>query len=152
MRITSPAFRHDEHIPRRYTREGEDKSPPLKFESVPAEAKSLVLIMDDPDAPHGTFTHWILFDLDPRTTEIGEGHVPESAREGTTDWGISDYGGPKPPSGNHRYFFKLYALNNKPYLPRGATRRQVEDEMKGHVMDAAELMGRYAAAVAAPVM
>lgn len=150
MRITSPAFRHGEHIPRQYTRNGEDKSPPLQIEAVPANTKSLVLIMDDPDAPDGTFTHWIVFDIDPKTTGLAEGHAPESAREGTTDWGISEYGGPKPPSGDHRYFFKLYALNHKPYLPRGATRRQVEEELKGHVIEAAELMGRYAAAVPAP--
>ena len=149
MRITSPAFREGEHIPRQYTRDGEDKNPPLEIEGVPANAKSLVLIMDDPDAPRGTFTHWILFDLDPKTTEIGEGHAPESARQGTNDWVVSEYGGPKPPSGEHRYFFRLYALDERPYLPRGSTRHQVEEAMKNHVLETAELMGRYASAIPA---
>lgn len=146
MRITSTAFRHGERIPRQYTRDGEDKSPPLHIEGVPADTRSLVLIMDDPDAPRGTFTHWVVFDLEPKTVDIGENHAPEQARQGSTDWGESQYGGPKPPSGEHRYFFRLYALDTKLNLPRGSRRRGIEQAMQGHVLDMAELMGRYATA------
>ena len=149
MRIMSSAFRNGEHIPREYTRDGDDKSPPLHIEGVPVTAKSLVLIVDDPDAPRGTFTHWLLFDIDPKRVAIDEDQAPEEARQGKTDWGEAEYGGPKPPSGEHRYFFKLVALDKELGLPRGSTRRQIEAAMKGHVLAKAELMGRYASAVAA---
>jgi Raf kinase inhibitor-like YbhB/YbcL family protein len=143
MRITSPVFRNGDFLPRQYTRDGEDKSPPLRIEDVPANTQSLVLIVDDPDAPRGVFTHWIVFDLDPKTFDIGEDHAPENARQGTNDWGQVEYGGPKPPSGEHRYFFRLFALDRKLDLSRGSTRRQVEGAMQGHVIATAELMGRY---------
>jgi len=146
MKITSPAFRHGEHIPRLYSRDGEDKSPPLHIEGVPANARSLVLIVDDPDASGGLFAHWVVFDVDPRTMEIGEDHVPEEGRQGTNSWGEAEYGGPQPPLGEHRYFFHVYALDTKLDLPQGATRAEVERAMSGHVLDVAELMGRYAAA------
>jgi Raf kinase inhibitor-like YbhB/YbcL family protein len=149
MRIMSSAFRNGDHIPQQYARDAEDKSPPLHIEGVPVTARSLVLIVDDPDAPQGTFTHWLLFDIDPKRIDIDEDHVPEEARQGTTDWGEAEYGGPQPPSGEHRYFFRLYALNTKLDLPNEATRRQVDTAMNGHVLTTAELMGRYAAAVAA---
>jgi Raf kinase inhibitor-like YbhB/YbcL family protein len=145
MRITSPAFRDGEYIPRQYSRNGEDKSPPLRIEQVPTGTRSLVLIMDDPDAPGATFTHWIVFDLDPKTTEIGEDHAPENARQGTNDYGETQYGGPQPPSGVHRYFFRVFALDTKLNLPRGAERIEIEEAMHGHELDSAELMGRYAA-------
>jgi len=146
MKITSPAFRGGERIPRQYSRDGEDKSPPLQIEGVPANARSLALIVDDPDAPGGLFTHWVVFDLDPRTMEIGEDHAPEEGCQGTNSWGETQYGGPQPPSGEHRYFFHAYALDTKLDLPQGATRTEVERAMSGHVLDVAELMGRYAAA------
>ena len=151
MRITSLAFRDGEHIPQQYSRYGQDKSPPLHIEGVPENAEGLVLIMDDPDAPRGTFTHWIVFDLDPKTEEIEENHAPRNARQGTNDWGQTEYGGPKPPSasGEHRYFFRLYALDEKIDLPRGSSRGEIENAMHDHVIDRAELMGRYAAAVPA---
>ena len=107
--------------------------------------------MDDPDAPHGTFTHWVVFDMDPKVVDLGEDHAPENARQGTNDWGQVEYGGPKPPSGEHRYFFHLYALDTKLNLPRGSTRLQVEQAMQGHVLDRAELIGRYASAQAQPI-
>lgn len=144
MKITSPAFHHGEFMPRQYTRYDADKSPPLRIEGVPANTRSLVLIMDDPDAPRGTFTHWIVFDLDPKTVDIGEDHAPEQARQGSNGWGETQYGGPRPPSGEHRYFFRLFALDTKLDLPRGSTRQEVEGAMRGHVIDTAELMGRYA--------
>ena len=148
MRIISSAFRSGEHIPRQYSRDGDDKSPPLHIEGVPVTANSLVLIVDDPDAPRGTFTHWLVFDIDPKRVEIDEGHAPEEARQGESDWGQAEYGGPQPPSGEHRYFFRLYALDTKLDLPRGASRREIEAAMKGHVLATAELIGRYAAAMA----
>src|SRR5437762_13679827 len=126
MRVSSTAFRDGERMPRQYSRDGEDKSPPLTIADVPPNTRSLVLIMDDPDAPHGTFTHWVVFDMDPKVVDLGEDHAPENARQGTNDWRQVEYGGPKPPSGEHRYFFRLYALDTKLNLPRGSTRLQVE--------------------------
>src|SRR5882762_7399525 len=146
MRISSLAFRDGEHIPQQYSRYGDDKSPPLRFEGVPANAESLLLIMDDPDASRGLFTHWVVFDIDPKTAEIDEDHAPETpARQGKNSWDETQYGGPRPPSGEHRYFFRLYALNMKLNLPRGSDRERVENAMEGHVIAEAELMGRYAA-------
>src|SRR5439155_23476142 len=121
MKIESPAFAHGASMPEKYSKRGGNVSPPLVFSEVPVSAKSLVLIMDDPDAPHGRFTHWLVFDLDPKTEEIGEDHAPHNARQGTNDWGQAEYGGPKPPLGEHRYFFRLYALDEKIDLPRGST-------------------------------
>ena len=145
MRITSPAFRDGEYMPRQYSRNGEDKSPPLQIAEVPLNTRTLVLIMDDPDAPSGTFTHWIVFDLDPKTREIGEDRAPENARQGINDYGQAEYGGPHPPSGVHRYYFRIYALDTRLDLPRGSTRRQIEDAMNGHVLETAQVIGRYAA-------
>ncbi len=144
MRLFSSAFRNGEPIPRQYSRDGADQSPPLHIEGVPVTAKSLVLIVEDPDAPRGTFTHWILFNLDPKRVEIEEDQVPEEARQGTSDWGQLGWGGPKPPSGEHRYVFRLYALDLKLPLPEGVDRPRVEAAMKGHVLASTELMGRYA--------
>jgi Raf kinase inhibitor-like YbhB/YbcL family protein len=147
MRISSPAFRNGERIPRQYSRYGQDKSPPLRIEDVPVNATSLVLIMDDPDAPSGTFTHWTVFDLDPKTVDIGEDHAPENARQGINDYGETQYGGPQPSSGEHRYFFRLFALDKKLDLPRGSEREAIEEAMDGRIVAEAELMGRYAAEV-----
>ncbi|HMJ89785.1 MAG TPA: YbhB/YbcL family Raf kinase inhibitor-like protein [Candidatus Acidoferrum sp.] len=147
MRITSTAFRDGEHIPQQYSRYHQNKVPPLHIEDVPADARSLALIMDDPDAPSGLFTHWVVFDIDPKTGDIDEDHAPEApARQGANSWGETQYGGPRPPSGEHRYFFHLYALDTKLDLAYGSIRAEVEQAMQGHVLDAAELMGRYAAA------
>lgn len=146
MRITSTAFRNGEFIPQQYSRYHEDKIPPLHIGEVPPNARSLALIMDDPDAPRGLFTHWIVFDMDPKIVDIGEDHAPEAlARQGQNSWGESQYGGPRPPSGEHHYFFRLYALDTMLDLPRGSTRAEVEQAMKGHVLATADLMGRYAA-------
>src|SRR4051812_235691 len=111
MKITSSAFLEGGMIPRQYSRDGGDKSPPLHIEDIPDAAKSLVLIVDDPDAPTGTFNHWILFNVDPKTKEIHEDCPPVMATQGRNDWNESHYDGPQPPSGEHRYFFRLYALN-----------------------------------------
>src|SRR5687768_17050424 len=129
MNITSPAFPHGGRIPTRYARADLDKSPPLHIEGVQPGAKSLALIMDDPDAPGGTFTHWLLFNIDPKLENIGEDSVPETARQGTNDWGEAEYGGPQPPSGEHHYLFNVFALDSKLDLPAGATRKDLEKEM-----------------------
>src|SRR5262245_1941281 len=105
MKITSSVFKEGQKIPRDYTRDGADKSPPLHLEEVPDRAKRLALIIDDPDAPSGTFNHWLLFDMEPRSHDIHEGSPPVMATQGKNDYGEVDYGGPKPPSGEHRYFF-----------------------------------------------
>src|SRR5256885_4877144 len=153
MRITSLAFRDGEHIPQQYSRYGQDKSPPLHIEGVPENAEGLVLIMDDPDAPRGLFTHWVVFDIDPKTRDIDEDHAPEPpARQGKNSWGETQYGGPRPPSGEHRYFFRLFGLDTRLNLPRGSEREQVENAMEGHIIAEAELMGRYAAPTEQPEM
>lgn len=145
MNISSPAFQEGEAIPTQYSRNGDDKSPPLAFRDVPANAQSLALIVDDPDAPKGTFTHWTVFDIDPKTEEVGENQVPANAREGANDWKQPAYGGPQPPSGEHRYFFKLFALDTKLNLPRGARRREIQQAMEGHIIEQAQLIGRFSA-------
>lgn len=144
MEIKSKAFSEGEWIPPQYSRKGGDKSPPLQIEDVPAQAKSLVLIMDDPDAPGGTFTHWVVFNISPSTKEFHEDVVPVMATQGRNDYGDIGYGGPQPPSGEHRYFFRLYALDTVLSLSRGANRSQVEKAMEGRILDEAETMGRFA--------
>jgi len=146
MKISSPVFKDGEKIPKDYTRDGADKSPPLHLEQVPEKAKSLALIMDDPDATSGTFNHWLLFNVDPQVHDIHEGSAPVMATQGRNDWGEVDYGGPKPPSGEHRYFFKAFALDTILPLSRGAKREDLEQAMSGHVVEQATLMGRYARA------
>ena len=148
LQIKSSAFENGEMIPKKYTCDGEDISPPLSWSGIPEGAKSLTLISDDPDAPMGTWVHWVLYDLPSSTTELPE-NVPadkvlkNGAKQGITDFKRIGYGGPCPPSGVHRYFFKLYALNTKLNLEPGATKRQLEDAMRGHVIAKAEVMGKY---------
>jgi Raf kinase inhibitor-like YbhB/YbcL family protein len=110
---------------------------------VPPNAKSLVLIVDDPDAPMGTFTHWLLWNIDPKIKEIKENSVPADAIIGTNDFGKTAYGGPCPPSGVHRYYFKVYALNTVLDLPAGANRSQLEKAIEGYILDYGELMGKF---------
>lgn len=145
MKISSSSFQEGDSIPKQFSKTGGDKSPALQFEDVPDQAKSLVLIMDDPDAPSGTFTHWILFNISPRTKEIHEDAPPVMATQGRNDYGDIGYGGPKPPSGEHRYFFKLYALDSVLSLARGAKRQEIDEAMEGHILDEAQTMGRFAA-------
>jgi Raf kinase inhibitor-like YbhB/YbcL family protein len=146
MKIMSPVFKDGEKIPKDYTRDGADKSPPLHLEEVPPQAKSLALIMEDPDAPSGTFNHWLLFNMDPKIHDIRENSPPAMATQGRNDWGEVQYGGPKPPSGEHRYFFKAFALDSVLPLARGVPREELEKAMSGHVLDQASLMGKYARA------
>jgi Raf kinase inhibitor-like YbhB/YbcL family protein len=144
MKITSPAFEHGAPIPDRFSRYADDLTPPLNFDDVPADALSLALIMDDPDAPHGLFTHWIVFNIDQNTSGFAENQAPPDVRHGTNSWGEARYGGPRPPDREHRYFFHLYALDQRLDLPNGATRQEIEDAITGHILAEAELMGRYA--------
>ena len=145
MIIKSSAFQNKELIPSKYTCDGEDINPPLEIEGVPEEAKSLVLIVDDPDAPMGTWVHWVVWNISPEIKHIGEDSIPAAAgaQEGMTDFGRPGYGGPCPPSGTHRYFFKLYALDTELDLPASARKEDVEEAMKGHILDSATLVGLY---------
>ncbi len=149
LKITSPVFADNAAIPAKYTCEGDDVSPPLAWSGVPEGAKSLVLIVDDPDAPDPkaprmTWVHWVLYDLPPAATGLAEGGaLPAGTKVGLNDWKRADYGGPCPPIGRHRYFFKLYALDAPLSALNGPTKAKVEAAMKGHVMAEAQLVGTY---------
>ncbi|HRV07828.1 MAG TPA: YbhB/YbcL family Raf kinase inhibitor-like protein [Acidobacteriota bacterium] len=146
--IKSSAFGHGEAIPARYTCDGEDVSPPLTWGEIPSGAKTLALIMDDPDAPVGTWDHWILYNIPVNLEGLPEnypavGETPNGTRSGRNSWGRLGYGGPCPPSGTHRYFFRLYALDRKLDLAPGATSGQVRAAMSGSILAEAELYGTY---------
>ena len=150
LHIYSPAFENGGTIPTKYTCEGADISPPLGWSGVSKEAKSLVLIVDDPDAPDPkapkmTWVHWVVYDIPPTVKGLEEGirYLPATTQEGLNDWKRTGYGGPCPPIGTHRYFFKLYTLDTVLEFSHIATKAEVEAAMAGHVLQAAELMGRY---------
>jgi Raf kinase inhibitor-like YbhB/YbcL family protein len=144
MEITSSAFREGEKLPRRYTCDGENLSPPLSWSGLPEGVQSLVLICHDPDAPRGDFTHWILFDLPADLTTLPE-DAQGKGTPGQNDFRRLGYGGPCPPPGPaHRYVFRLYALNRRLGLRQGAGKAEVEKSMQGSVLDHAQLVGRYA--------
>ena len=140
MKITSPEFENNQFIPKKFTCEGEDISPAFVIEGVPGEAKSLALIVDDPDAPMGTWVHWVVFDI-PVINRIEENTIP--GKQGMNNFGRKDYGGPCPPSGTHRYFFKIYALDKMLNLNEGISKGALEKAMEGHILDKAELIGLY---------
>jgi Raf kinase inhibitor-like YbhB/YbcL family protein len=142
IEITSEAFEEGDAIPRRHTCEGEDLSPPLSWTGAPEGTRSLALIVDDPDAPVGTFTHWLAWGIDPGA-DLGEGEA--APREGRNDFGEVGYRGPCPPTGHgrHRYFFRLHALDAELDLERGAGRDELERALEGHVLETAELVGGY---------
>lgn len=140
MKITSPEFNHNTKIPQKYTCDGDDISPPLSITDVPSNAKTLALINDDPDAPMGTWDHWIMYNI-PVSSKIAEDSAPGT--QGRNSWGRNDYGGPCPPSGTHRYFFKLYALDIELDLLEGADKGTVEKAMEGHIIEKTELIGLY---------
>lgn len=143
MKIESSAFKNTERIPTQYTCDGADINPPLLISDVPSECKSLVLIMDDPDATRGgTWDHWLLWNIAPDTKEIKEGIIPSGAITGSNSWSKTAYGGPCPPA-EHRYFFKLYALDTTIDLPAGSGKNLLEQAMKNHILAQAELMGKY---------
>jgi hypothetical protein len=147
--LTSTAFTEGGTIPRKHTCDGEDVSPPLIWDNVPGGTKSFALICDDPDAPMGTWVHWVLFNLPADTRSLPEAvppdkELPSGARQGTNDFRKIGYGGPCPPPGKpHRYFFKLYALDTTLDLPAGSTKAQVVKAMDGHVLAEGQLMGKY---------
>lgn len=140
--VQSPAFAHEETIPSKYTCDGEDISPPLAIDSVPQNTISLVLIVEDPDAPGGTWVHWIAFNIPGTVSRIGEGDAPPGL-SGTNSWGNTGYGGPCPPNGEHRYLFRIYALDTILDLPEGAINDEVLAATEGHVLESTTLMGRY---------
>ena len=140
MRLTSPNFKHQEMIPKKFTCQGEDINPALDIEGIPEGAKSLSLINDDPDAPGGMWVHWVVFNI-PLTSKIDEDSIP--GKQGSNDFSRRDYGGPCPPSGTHRYFFKIYALDRELDLKEGASKKELEKAMQGHILEKAELIGLY---------
>lgn len=144
MKITSQAFTDGARIPTKFTKYGENAVPPLHIDDVPEAARSLAVVVDDPDAPGGTFNHWILFNMDPKIHDIKENAVPVMAMQARNDYGEVEYGGPKPPSGEHRYYFTAFALDTMLPLNRGSKRQDFEREAEGHVLDSATLMGKFA--------
>ncbi len=149
MYLQSSAFKQGEMIPARYTCKGEDVSPPLSWNDAPQGTKTFALIADDPDAPMGTWVHWVIYNIPASVKSLPEGVAPERKLKDGTLQGLNDfrkigYGGPCPPSGVHRYFFKLYALDTKLDLPAGATKAELLNVMKGHILAQAELMGKFA--------
>jgi Raf kinase inhibitor-like protein, YbhB/YbcL family len=141
--VTTPAFQAGGDVAAKFTCNGANVNPELRINGVPSEAKSLVLIVDDPDAPRGLFTHWIVWNIDPKATDIGENSAPAGGIQGTNDFGKRNYGGPCPPSGTHRYFFKVYALDTKLDLKPSARRAELDAAMRGHTLAQGELMARY---------
>lgn len=143
LSITSSSFRHGEMIPARFTCDGADVNPPLTIDNVPPDAKSLALIVDDPDAPGGLWVHWVVWNIDPATREIAENTVPARALLGRNDFRQTSYGGACPPSGTHRYFFRLFALDAMLNLPAGAGKASLEKAMTPHILAQTTLMGKY---------
>ncbi|OGG09802.1 hypothetical protein A2781_05075 [Candidatus Gottesmanbacteria bacterium RIFCSPHIGHO2_01_FULL_42_27] len=143
MKITSSAFSHNQNIPSKYTCDGGNISPPLSIGEVPATAKSLVLIVDDPDAPGGDFSHWLVWNIDLQIEEIGEGGVLAGSVSGTNDFGKTGYGGPCPPGGTHRYFFKIYALDTTLDIPAKSEKQELLNAISPHILDQGELIGLY---------
>ncbi len=144
MKMEIIAFANGQSIPQKYSKKGGNVSPAIWFRDVPRNTRSLVLIMDDPDAPRGLFTHWVAYDIDPAIGSFRENEVPSGVSQGKNSWGESQYGGPQPPDREHRYFFHLYALDVVLSLGSGADRGEVERAMEGHVIAEATYMGLYA--------
>jgi hypothetical protein len=148
VKVTSSAFQDGGLIPGKYTCDGADVSPPLQWDTVPEGTKSIALICDDPDAPMGTFVHWVLFNLLAETRQLAEKvpadkTLPSGARQGTSGFGRVGYGGPCPPNGTHRYFFKVYALDTTLDLPAGARKSDLLKAMQGHILAQGQLIGKY---------
>jgi len=148
MEINSPAFAHGAPIPREHTCDGKDVSPPLSFAAPPPGTLSLALIADDPDAPMGTWVHWVAWNIPAGSRSLpanlpGKDTLPDGTRQGINDFRRPGYGGPCPPSGTHRYYFRLYALDTSLDLPATTTRGDLDKAMRGHVLAQAELLGTY---------
>ena len=142
MKLTSPAFENGNIIPTKYTCDGEDFSPPLEISGIPNGTEALALILDDPDAPMGTWDHWIMWDFEP-VERIDENTLPHGAVLGMNSFKRLSYGGPCPPDREHRYFFRAYALDMRLQLPEGSSKEALLKAMDGHILAEAELMGRY---------
>ncbi len=140
LKVTSPVFTNNGFIPRHYTCDGEDVNPPLSIEGLPEGTKSLVLVIDDPDAPIGTWDHWIVWNIPP-VPKIEEDSVP--GIEGLNDFRRHSYGGPCPPSGTHRYFFKVYALDITLSISQNSRKKDVERTITGHILAKGEIVGLY---------
>ncbi len=148
MELKSSAFEAGDLIPAKYTCDGSDVSPPLSWSDAPSGTRSFALISDDPDAPRGTWVHWVTWNVPATALSLDEGlpkqdSLPNGMKQGTTDFRRVGYGGPCPPSGTHRYFFKLYALDTILNLPSSTTKPALEKAMQGHILKQAELMGVY---------
>ena len=143
MELTSSAFLDNQAMPSFFTCDGANINPPLQINSVPKETQSLALIVDDPDAPTGLWVHWLVWNIDPQTKTIEQNSYPIGSIRGLTSFGNTNYGGPCPPSGSHRYYFKLYALDTKLNLTPNAGKDNLEQAMQGHILDTAQLIGLY---------
>lgn len=149
IKLTSTAFKEGGDIPKKHTCDGTDISPHLSWESIPANIKSIALICDDPDAPMGTWVHWVIFNIPPKDVEIAENVMKEKelkngAKQGENDFGKIGYGGPCPPGGSkHRYFFKIYALDTFLELNAGITKEELVSAMESHILDEGKLMAKY---------
>lgn len=143
MKLTSPDFENNQMIPAKFTCDGLDINPSLEISDAPSNTQSLVLIIDDSDAPMGTWDHWLVWNIDPSAVLIKENNAPENSVQGKNSFGKNSYGGPCPPSGTHRYFFKLYALDTKLTLDPSSGKSGLTSAMSGHVLGQAELVGLY---------
>ena len=146
--LKSSAFKNEGMIPSKYTCDGPDISPPLQWENIPPGTKNISIICDDPDAPMGDWVHWVLYNLPPETKELPENFpddetLQDGTRQGITDFGRTGYGGPCPPTGTHRYFFKIYALDTKFDFAHIADKKSLLANMKGHILAQGQLMGKY---------
>ena len=144
IKVTSTAFSQGGIIPAKYTCDGQNINPDISIEDVPESAKSLVLIVDDPDSPRGVFTHWILYNIDPKAKKIAENTMPKGAINGKNDFGNEKYGGPCPGSGTHRYFFTVIALDTVLNIPSGDDRKITDKAIESHIIGQGQLMGKYA--------
>jgi len=148
MIVESSVFSNFQAIPPRYTCDGNDVSPPLRWKNIPDKTKSIAVVCDDPDAPMGTWVHWVCYDIAPTCDSLDENipiadSLPRGGKQGMNDFGKFGYGGPCPPSGIHRYFFKVYALDIVLGLPAGKSKKELEKAMKGHIVGQGELVGKY---------
>lgn len=148
LKVTSSAFTEGQMIPAKYTADGQDVSPPLAWDNVVQGTKSFALVSDDPDAPMGTWVHWLIWNIPPDQNQLDEGigakeNLPGGAVQGTTSFKRVGYGGPAPPSGTHRYYFKVYALDTTLDLASKATKKDLEKAMQGHILAQGQIMGRY---------
>lgn len=143
MKITSPAFNNGEPIPVKYTCDGPNISPPLKFSDIPKGTQSMVLMVEDPDAPAKPWVHWLVFNIPPHVRSVEENSIPAGSTTGICNGGTFGYEGPCPPSNEHQYFFKLYALDTVLDIPKASDRKVILSEMEGHILDKATLTGKY---------